>query len=100
MQIIVLQQRFGSFLADGGKAVVFLAEEIEPVLQTGDVVVLDFEGVENMTDSFANGCFANLFERHPEVIKEKRVLLRHCSPVVQSFIRSAHRMAKRSSAQV
>ncbi len=67
MKTIPLQQRFGSFLADGGKAVVFLAEEIEPALQAGETVVLEFEGVENMTDSFANACFANLFERHPEV---------------------------------
>ncbi len=83
-----MREIFGSFLADGEAANAFRFSQIESLLGQGRVVVLDFEGVTNMTDSFANACFANLALDHPDAF-DSRVIFRNCSSVVQAFLRAA-----------
>lgn len=87
-QNIKLVKRFGTFLASGEEGNKFRFCEIEPEISKGRVVVLDFEGVENMTDSFSNACFGNLFFNHDLSLKGK-VRFVNCSPLIKDFILSA-----------
>lgn len=96
--IFRMRQRFDSaFLADGDEAIPFLMNEVEPALARGDAIVFDLEGVDNMTDSFSNACFANLFARHPEKIASK-VTFKSCSPLIRTYLESALAMARRHPA--
>ena len=81
-------QIFGVFLADGDVGNKFRFCEVEPKLATSDMIVFDFQGVENMTDSFANACFGRLAENHPSEVME-RVRIANCTPVIQEFVLSA-----------
>ncbi len=82
-----MRERFGPFLADGGEANAFRTSEVEVLLIAGEKVVLDFAGVENMTDSFANALFANVARYHlPEVMAHLR--FQGCAPGVKEFIRA------------
>lgn len=90
---IQMRMRFDStFLADGDVAVRFCAQEVEPALQRGESVVFDFEGVDNMTDSFSNACFANLFKRHRDLVGN-RIRFKACTPLIKDFVLSALTMA-------
>ncbi len=93
-----MQERFGSaFLADGDEAIPFLMNEVEPALERGESIVFDLGGVDNMTDSFANACFANLFARHPDKIAAQ-VTFKSCSPLIRTFLESAFAMSRRPAA--
>lgn len=93
-KVIRLSERFGSFLSDGEQGNQFRFCEVEPLISRGNLVVLDFEGVTNMTDSFANACFGHLF-RHLDFELEGKLQLEHCSPTVQSFLMSAWSLASK-----
>jgi len=90
--VIKLKETFGSFLFDGNEGNRFRFCEIEPKIALNQIVILDFEGVENMTDSFANACFGNLFHSL-DFNLEGKVEFRNCSPLVQDFILSAMNIA-------
>lgn len=79
---------FGPLLADGQKGNAFRMSTIEPALFIHETIVFDFSGVENMTDSFANGCFANLIRNHRSLIR-RRVRFENCSILVRDFVASA-----------
>jgi hypothetical protein len=89
-----LKDQFGSFLSDGEQGNQFRFCEVEPLITAGNKVVLDFEGVTNMTDSFANACFGHLF-RHLDFSLEGKLQLVHCTPTIQSFLMSAWSLAKK-----
>ncbi len=94
-EIIRMREQFGSsVLADGDKGNTFRIVSVEPRLSLGHEVIFDFEGVENMTDSFANACFANLFFTHRDLVGV-RIHFKACSPVVRHFILSALAMSQR-----
>ena len=86
MKSIILRKKFGSFLSDGKRGYDFALKEIIPVLQKGETVTLDFDRVENMTDSFANACLGTVFEDVPEAISEKRLKMINFSSLVRQFI--------------
>ena len=88
METFKMREVFGSFLADGEVANSFRFSQIEPLLGRGCGVTLDFQGVTNMTDSFANACFANLAMDHPDAFGSS-VIFRNCSPVVDAFLAAA-----------
>lgn len=94
---IKVKERFGSFLLDGDQGNEFRFCELEPLITAGNEVILDFEGVTNMTDSFANACFGHLF-RHLDFSLKGKLQLVHCSPTVQSFLMSAWSLAKKQVA--
>ena len=83
-----MAEMFGSFLADGDVANKFRFCEVEPKLATAALIVFDFNGVENMTDSFVNACFGRLAENHPDEVLAK-VRISNCSPGIQEFVLSA-----------
>jgi hypothetical protein len=83
-----MKERFGEFLADGDLGNRFRFEEVQPSLDTNDLIVFNFAGVTNMTDSFVNACFANLAAERPEAVLSK-VKFESCTEVVRQFISSA-----------
>ena len=75
---------FGTFLADGTEANIFRFNQVEPRLDEG-AIVFDFRGVENMTDSFANACFGNLFfDRFADF--EENIRFTHCSDLIRDCL--------------
>ena len=83
-----MKDLFGTMLADGVKGNEFRMCVVEPALHENDLLVFDFNGVENMTDSFANGCFANFARNHAREIR-KRVRFQGCTPLVRDFLCAA-----------
>ncbi len=94
--IFPMSKQFGSFLADGERANMFRHFEVETALSECDRVVFDFEGVTNMTDSFCNACFGNLFVDHPHSLDGK-LEFRNCSPLIQSFLKFAIALGRKQA---
>lgn len=90
-----LSDEFGSFAANGSLSNEFRVTKIEPFWHTADQIILDFEGINSMTDSFANALIGNMVETHPDDFKEKLRFI-NCSSLVKSFIRSALQFASNS----
>ncbi len=82
---ISMAREFGDFLADGHVGNQFRSLRIESVWSRVDSVKFDFEGVTNMTDSFAHAFFGNMAEEHGEELLAK-VRFIGCSKVVRSFL--------------
>ena len=61
---INMYSHFGSFCADGGRALSFLNHTITPMVDLDHKIILDFEGVRNMNASFSNALFGNLTRRY------------------------------------
>jgi hypothetical protein len=95
--VILMKEKFASpFLADGDRAMLFRKSEVEPIIKSGDSVVFDFTGVDNMTDSFSNACFTELFSAHKDLVGN-RIVFKSCSPLVKHFVLSAMAMADRKN---
>jgi len=88
MTEIVMREHFGSFLADGDLGNRFRFCEIDPLFGRAAMLVFDFDGIANMSDSFANACFGSLAEDHPEDILEK-VRFRNCSDMIRQSLSAA-----------
>lgn len=83
---------FGPFIADGREGNVFRFMQVEPRLNSCDLLIFDFHGVENMTDSFANACFGNLVLNQPEQF-EKKIRFKNLSDLVRDYIMTAVSLA-------
>jgi hypothetical protein len=89
MKTVVLTEHFdGDFLADGHLANKFRFCEIEPLFTMHEQVVFDFQGISNITDSFANGLIGNLAELHPAIFSDK-IRFRNCTLAVRSALQLA-----------
>ncbi len=82
-----ITEEFGTFCAQGERAIVYLDQVILPGLENDNELVLDFEGVKNMNSSFANAMFANLVR-----IKGESVLQKISFKNVRSNVQSAIKM--------
>ena len=88
-----MKEHFDSpILTDGDKAMLFRITEVEPALSLGNSIIFDFSGVRNMTDSFTNACFVQLFFTHREMLGS-RIQFKGCSPIIQHFVLSALALA-------
>lgn len=87
-----LSDEFSSFAANGTLGNEFRVKKIEPFWHKVDKVVLDFEGVHSMTDSFANALIGNLAEQHPSDFRQKLRFV-NCSSLTKSFIKGALQFA-------
>lgn len=93
-----LRDAFGfPFLADGNAASQFRITVLEPALARGDSLIIDMEGVDMMTDSFSNACFAHLFRKHGDLLGT-RIQFKACTPIIQGFVMNALEMSRRISA--
>jgi STAS-like domain of unknown function (DUF4325) len=69
---IVMREHFGSsFLADGDLGNRFRFCQIDPLFAHSEMIIFDFSGIANMSDSFANACFGSLAEDHAQDISRK-----------------------------
>ena len=94
-----MRSRFDTtFLGDGREGNSYCTTVVVPVLEARGTVTFDFEGIEGMTDSFANASFANLFEKHRGLIGT-RLIFKGCSPLVKDFLASALAMARSRDGQ-
>jgi hypothetical protein len=92
--IIRMRELFhDGFLADGTAAATFATSTIIPIMDSGGAVSFDFTGIDNMTDSFSNACFAHLFERYPREFGA-RITFINCNSQIHSFILTAHAMSR------
>jgi hypothetical protein len=96
--IFRLEERFGSFLANGDIANVFRFTEVEPALAEGKDIVLDFHGVSNMTSSFSNALVATLWAHHPREF-EAHVRFANCDPLIREMLRGALALGRREAGQ-
>jgi hypothetical protein len=85
---IVMRDHFGSFLADGDLANRFRFCQIDPLFGRSELIIFDFDGIANMSDSFANACFGSLAEDHPVEILEK-VRFTNCSDLIRQSLSAA-----------
>lgn len=69
--ILDMNKQFGSFCAEGKKAVAFLSSTIYPSLEEGHIIVFDFNNVRNMNSSFGNALFANLVRKYGDAVLGK-----------------------------
>ena len=83
-----MKELFGSFLADGDLANAFRFNAVESKMGINFLAIFDFDGVNNMSESFANALFGGLAEDHPDDLVE-RVRFKNCSPLIRGFIISA-----------
>lgn len=90
---LALFSEVGSFAANGTLGNELRIEKIEPFWDRFQLIVLDFAGVDSMTDSFANAFIGNLVEHHPEDFRSKLRFV-NCSALVQSFIKGALQFAQ------
>jgi len=88
-----MKERFGTFLADGEVANAFRFTEIEPAVARGEHVIIDMDGVTNMTDSFGNALFGTLIKHHPGLLRAG-VEFRNCSPLLRTLISAALKFGK------
>jgi hypothetical protein len=86
--IVTIFEEFGSFPADGSRGDVVRALQVEAIWDEMDKIVLDFEGVPSMTDSFANAFIGNIVETHPTEFRDK-LRFRNCAPLTKSIIKNA-----------
>jgi hypothetical protein len=88
-----MNERFGAFLADGDIANAFRFTDIEPAVARGEHVVLDFEGVTNMTDSFGNALVGTLIQNHPELLRSG-LEFKNCNPLLRELVGAAVRLGR------
>jgi hypothetical protein len=91
--VFKLSERFGVFLSDGASANVFRFTEVEPAIASGHTIVLDFEGVTNMTDSFGNALIGGLVQNHPELLKSG-LEFKNCNPLMRTLVSLAIQVAQ------
>ena len=67
----------------------------------GEHIVLDFEGVTNMNDSFGNAFIGTLIQNHPALL-QKGLEFKNCNPLLRSLvsiaINVAHLLSRRQVA--
>jgi len=91
-----MNEKFGSFLADGNLANEFRFTEVEPALLGDSEVVFDFCGVRNMTTSFSNGLVATLVAHFPNEFSG-RVRFRGCDPLIKEILQASIAIGRREA---
>jgi hypothetical protein len=87
MKTINMKAEFGSVCGDGRLALLFLQQEVAPILESQDKICLDFNGVRVLNASFSNAMFGNLIRsKGVEVLKSIKVL--NACPIVKSGVKS------------
>ena len=96
MKTIRIADSFGAFASNGDEANIFRFAEIEPLLAQRESVRLDFDGVTNLTSSFANALVATLVAHFPDTFPDL-VRFENCCPVVKQMVVGAIQIGRRES---
>lgn len=83
-----LVEDFGPLLADGSEASKYRHTRIEPQLEKGDEIEVDFTGIRNANSSFVNALLAAPLERHGKTVLE-RLMFKGCNPLIRVLVEGA-----------
>ena len=61
-----LHDEIGSFAANGTLGNQLRIAKVEPHWEESEMIILNFDRVDSMTDSFVNAFVGNIAEAHPE----------------------------------
>jgi hypothetical protein len=75
----------GSFAENKDLARQLRVETILPALEKGEAVVLDFSGVESVTQSFIHALISDLFRKYGSEVLDQ-VTFKSCSLTVQKIV--------------
>lgn len=85
MKIIKIREHVGSFAENKDKAKLLRTEEILPLLQNGEDIILDFDGVDAATQSFIHALISNLFRKYGADVLN-RITFKNCNDTVKKVI--------------
>lgn len=85
MSEILLLPRVGSFAENKDVARDMRLNEIIPLLDKGETVILDFAGVDSTTQSFVHALVSDILRSNGVEILD-RLQFRNCSPTVREIV--------------
>ena len=85
MKQIILFPLVGSFAENKDKARDIRIEEITPVLESGDTVVLDFEHIDSITQSFTHALLSELIRNYGIDVLD-RISFKNCNSTVSKIV--------------
>ena len=85
MKIIEIYPIAGSFAEDKDKAKNIRLELITPILEGGEDLVLDFENVESLTQSFCHALLSELIRNYGVNVLD-RISFKNCSDETKSIM--------------
>ncbi len=83
-----ISEDFGSHLADGSLASEYRIRRIEPYLDLGAEITIDFTHVRTANSSFVNALITPLIEQHGEQLL-KQLVFEGCAPLVRVLVEGA-----------
>ena len=92
---IRLNEKFGPFLSNGSNARVLCENEIMPTIENGTGIIIDMEGITNMTDSFANVLVANMVEYYGNDFT-RFIQFSNCNDTIKTLIKLSYILGKNS----
>jgi anti-anti-sigma regulatory factor len=84
--VVAVAPHAGSFAENKDKARLLRQEILQPALESGQAVVVDFEGVEFATQSFVHALIAQPIRLLGADVLEERLAFRNCSEAVVGII--------------
>lgn len=85
MKKIQLLPLVGSFAENKDVAKKLRLNEIMPILERGEEVTLDFEGIEGATQSFVHALISDVIRKHGNDVLD-RVYFKSCNETVRKII--------------
>ena len=83
--IIKLYKKVGSFAENKDKARDIRIKEIVPSLEKGQDIVLDFEGIDEATQSFIHALISDLIRKYGDQAID-RISFKSCNETIQKII--------------
>lgn len=83
--VILIKDFVGSFAENKDKARQIRTEKIEPLLQSQNEVILDFQGIDGATQSFIHALISEIIRIHGNDILDK-LAFKNCSEPVKQII--------------
>ena len=85
MTTIEVAGRAGSFAENKDVARTMRLEDVEPALEAGDEVTLDFAGVDLSTQSFVHALISSVIRRHGSDVLD-RIVFANCTEAVRGVV--------------
>jgi len=85
MTIIEVAERAGSFAENKDVARSLRMDAIEPALEGGDDITVDFGGVELATQSFVHALISSVIRRHGSQVLD-RISFANCTEAVRGVV--------------
>lgn len=85
MKVIKIYNRFGEFAEDKDKAKALRTQIMKPELKKGNSIVLDFENVDNATQSFTHALLSQLIREFGVDVLDS-IEFRNCNSTLQTII--------------